>query len=99
MKVPDNVRIAGHEIKIVYKDSLSSDGVPCVGLAYLSQDRIELARTIEGVPLSKDQLATAFLHEALHIISTLHNLSLNEKKITSLELALYQFLHDNKIRF
>jgi hypothetical protein len=89
MKIPKSIRIAGHEIKIVYKDRLESAGTACVGLAFLSQDRIELARTCEGVPLSKDQLATAFLHEALHIISTLHSLALNEKKVTSLELALY----------
>jgi hypothetical protein len=99
MKVPKSIRIAGHEIKIVYKDSLSSDGTPCVGLAFLSQDRIELARTIEGVPLSNDQLATAFLHEALHIISTLHSLAFNEKKVTALEVALYPFLHENKLKF
>jgi hypothetical protein len=56
MKIPKTITIAGHKIKIVYKDKLDSEGVSCIGLAFLSQDRIELARTIKGVPLSPDQL-------------------------------------------
>ena len=99
MKIPKSIKVAGHEIKIVYKKSLKSEGVSCVGMAFLTQGRIELARTSEGVKLSKDQLAAAFLHECLHVISTLHSLGLNEKQTNAFELALYPFLHDNKLRF
>jgi hypothetical protein len=99
MKIPKKIKIAGHEIKIVFKDRLESDGVACIGLAYQGQDRIELARTIDGVPLSDDQLGCTFLHEVLHIITTLHNIGLNEKRVSQLELGLYQFLHDNRIQF
>lgn len=99
MKIPNSITLSGHKIKIVYKDKLDSEGVPCIGLAFLSQDRIELARTIEGVPLSQDQLGCAFLHEVLHMVSTLHAIGLKEKKVSQLELGLYQFLKDNKIKF
>ena len=99
MKIPKLINIAGHQIKVVHKKSLKSDGIPCCGLALLVEDRIELAREAHGSKLSNDQRATAFLHEALHTISALHSLGLSEKQVTKLELALYQFLHDNKLRF
>ena len=99
MKIPKSINVAGHQIKIVYKNKLQSDGVPCVGLAYLTEDRIELARTCHGAKLSPDQRATAFLHEAIHVMSTLHSLKFTEKEVTALELALYQLLKDNKLRF
>jgi Holliday junction resolvasome RuvABC DNA-binding subunit len=89
----------GHQIRIVRKKTLKSDGIPCCGLALLVEDKIELASEAHGSKLSNDQKATAFLHESLHIISALHSLGFNEKTITKLELALYQYLHDNKLRF
>ena len=99
MKIPKNIKIAGHDIKIIFKDKLHSEGTPCVGLAHLAQDKIELAKTSHGVKLSDAQKASSFLHESLHILSTLHSLGLNEKQVTALESALYQYLHDNKLRF
>jgi hypothetical protein len=99
MKIPKLINIAGHNIKVVRKKTLKSDGVPCCGLALLVEDKIELASMAHGSKLSNDQKATSFLHESLHIISALHSLGLSEKQVTKLELALYQFLHDNKLRF
>lgn len=99
MKVPKSIKIAGHEIIIKYKNKLESDGTPCVGLAFLAQDKMELARTCHGAKLNPSQKSTAFLHESLHFISSLYSMGFNEKQITALELALYQYLHDNRLRF
>ena len=99
MKIPPLITIAGHQIKIVTKEKLEADEVPCVGLAYTGQDLIHLARTCHGVKLNSAQRATAFLHESLHIISVLYGLNLTEKQVSQLEVILYQFLHDNHLRF
>jgi hypothetical protein len=99
MKIPETISIAGHQVKIVTKEKLESDGAACVGLAYTGQDLIHLARTCHGVKLNSAQRATAFLHESLHIISVLYGLNLTEKQVSQWEVILYQFLHDNRLRF
>lgn len=99
MKIPETISIAGHQVKIVTKEKLESDGAPCVGLAYTGQDLIHLAKSCHGVKLNSAQRATAFLHESLHIISVLYGLNLTEKQVSQWEVILYQFLHDNKLRF
>jgi len=99
MKIPESISIAGHLIKIVTKKKLESDGSSCVGLAFIGQDLIHLAQTCHGAKLNQAQRASAFLHESLHIISVLYGLNLTEKQVSQWEVILYQFLHDNKLRF
>ena len=99
MKIPKTLSIAGHTVKIVTKEKLESDGTPCVGLAFIGQDLIHLAKTCPGVKLHEAQRASAFLHESLHIMSVLYGLNLTEKQVCQWEVILYQYLHDNHLRF
>ena len=99
MKIPETISIAGHQIKVVTKTKLDSDGQPCVGLAFTGQDLIHLAKSCHGAKLNQAQRATEFLHESLHIISVLYGLNLTEKQVSQWEVILYQYLHDNKLRF
>ena len=98
MKIPDKVRIAGHDYKVrwddkgLVKESLIGD---------ISNDfkEIRLCRYYKDERArAQSELEETFLHEILHGIDRHYNNdSLDEKEIGRLSNGLYQVLSDNFI--
>jgi len=95
MKIPSKIKISGHDIKIVKKKNLFSDGERVWGLAYLHLNKIELATDL----LPESKIAETFIHEVLHIICAIHGISITEKENQAIALSLFQVLRDNKLKF
>lgn len=70
------------------------DGDECFGACDNKKQVIQLK---EEIPASKR--GEVILHESIHAIDAILDLSLGEKRINLLGVALYQFLTDNKLDF
>jgi len=95
MKIPEKVKVAGHEYKIVFDDKYLSDNDL---LGEISHKRliISICESQKGVKLSQSVIEENLLHEILHAIDcNYNNHSLNEQDITNMAVGLYQVLKDN----
>lgn len=96
MKIPDKIKVAGHEYKIKWDTKrLAREGF--VGEADHNKDIIYLSKEFPlGEARAKSEIEETLLHEILHTIDTnYNNKSLDEKEITRLAIGLYQVLKDN----
>ncbi len=89
MRIPDKVKIGGHEY--------SCKVVPCLGRDYGADGRscgnsleIEIEET-----LPQQNKESVLIHEILEQINYRYELNLPHEKITILETALYQVIRDN----
>ncbi|MCE5226660.1 MAG: hypothetical protein LLG05_12485 [Porphyromonadaceae bacterium] len=67
-------------------------------MAYLLQDRIEVALKWNGVQVSDDAQGEAFIHEAIHHIDSKYSIGLKEKQVEKLGSGMYAFLRDNLLK-
>lgn len=97
MKIPNKVRIAGHDYKIIWDDEeLSKEKL----IGDLNNDfkEIRLCKYYKGSkrPRAKSEIERCLFHEILHGINLHYNNdSLNEKEIDRLTNGLFQVLNDN----
>jgi hypothetical protein len=99
MKIPKQIKISGHVIKVFKKRNLEMNGTPCLGLSYLAQNMIELASHIHGEKVPESKQAETFMHEIGHFINSIHSIGLNEKKNDEIALAFFQVIRDNRLNF
>ena len=95
MKIPDKIKVAGHEYKIIWDDKyLTNEGY--VGLSIHNQLLIYMCKRYRGKKLSKTVIEETLLHEILHCVDTMYNNhSLGEETVDRLSEGLYQVLRDN----
>jgi hypothetical protein len=99
MNIPDKIRISGHDILVEQKEYvLDGNQEACSGMAYLLQDRIEVALKWNGVQVSEDARGEAFIHEAIHHIDSKYYIGLKEKQVEKLGSGIYAFLRDNLLK-
>ena len=98
MKIPKLVKISGHNIVVEVKEHVvDGNQEACSGMAYLLQDRIEVAEKWNGVKVSEDAKGEAFIHEAIHHIDSKYSIGLKEKQVEKLGSGMYAFLRDNSL--
>jgi hypothetical protein len=98
VNIPELVRISGHDIAVEVKEYvLDGNQEACSGMAYLLQDRIEVAAKWNGVKVSEDSKGEAFIHEAIHHIDSKYSIGLKEKQVEKLGSGMYAFLRDNSL--
>ena len=96
MVITQMVRISGHDIAVEILDHVTDGNQEaCCGMAYLLQDRIEIARKWNGVNVSDDAMGEAFIHEVIHHIDAKYSIGLKEKQVEKLGSGMYAFLRDN----
>jgi hypothetical protein len=99
MNIPDKIRISGHDILVEQKEYvLDGNQEACSGMAYLLQDRIEVALKWNGVQVSEDARGEAFIHEAIHHIDDKYYIGLKENQVKKLGSGIYAFLRDNLLK-
>lgn len=100
MKIPDKINICGHEVAVfVELVVLDSECKQEMGMGFLHQETIHIAKNCNGAAISEDNQAETFLHEILHLVADKFDCEVSEKQITCLATGLYQVLHDNKLKF
>jgi hypothetical protein len=98
MNIPERITISGHDIQIDRPEYVvDCNQEACSGMAYLIQDRIEIAQKWNGVPVSDDSQGETFFHEAIHHIDAKYSIGLKEKQVEKLGSGLYAMLKDNKL--
>lgn len=99
MNIPNTIRISGHDIQVEMKEHvLDGNQEACSGMAYLLQDRIEVALKWNGVEVSEDARGETFIHEAIHHIDSKYYIGLKEKQVEKLGSGIYAFLRDNLLK-
>jgi len=95
MKIPDKLKVAGHEYKIKWDDEyLSNEGY--VGLSIHNKLLVFLCKIFRGTKLSKSIIEETLLHEILHCVdANYNNHLLSEETVDRLSAGLYQVLKDN----
>ena len=95
MKIPDKIKVGGHDYKVVWDDEkLSNDNF--TGLACHRELIIYLCKTYRGDKLAKSVIEETLLHEIIHTIDVVYNNHLlSEDSVDRLSEGLYQVLVDN----
>lgn len=100
MKIPERVIVGGHNISVELKEVIfDNDNSPAMGMAYLIQDRIEVATHYVGLPVSVDNKGMALIHEIIHHIDSVYGIKLKERQVEDLSQGVYQVLKDNSFEF
>jgi hypothetical protein len=97
MKIPTEIRIAGHNYKVFFDDKyLAKEGL--FGQCDFVSQKIRLAKHAYKKARSKSDIERTFYHEIIHAIDGHYNsYALSEKVIDRLSNGLYQVLADNFI--
>lgn len=103
MKIPDKLKIGGHEVKVIRTDDPVWTSPSQMGAANASRNIIKISKLYP-----ESQQACTLLHEILHTIldnlgheykkndsSALHN----ERNVEAISQALFQVFRDNPLEF
>lgn len=93
MKIPKQITLCGHTIKIEYRKGLVVDGTECWGVYDDEKHTIYLK---EGMDKTREM--EIFLHEAIHAIGEIHVLSFSEKTVKILGIEILGLIRNNKIK-
>ena len=95
MKIPDKIKIGGHEYTTDIRSNLrDEDGSSLMGIHRGSDEYIGINN---GYPEGSQN--SSLLHEIIEAINWANELGLEHKQICTLETGLYQVLHDNRLHF
>lgn len=92
MRLPKELTIAGHSVKIKYRKKLFLDNHECWGL-YDSEKNIIYLR----LGMESTQKMEIVIHEAIHSISDIHLLNLSEKAVKILGIEILGLIRNNKL--
>lgn len=92
MRIPKKVKIGAYNYTVVYKDDLREDGHSVWGLCDANNNKIYLKKGMTG-----RRKLEVFIHEALHAIEDSYGVSLGEKKVNVLGLAIMALFTENKL--
>ena len=90
MKTPTSFKLGAHTWKVKTVDSLVDAGSHLHGICYPGENRIEIARTVNGKKVSEDSMYQTFLHEFIHAALHILGRNDNEELAAGLEQMLYQ---------
>jgi hypothetical protein len=96
MKIPNKIKVAGHQYKIIIDDKgLSKKGI--VGEYSCNSKEIKLCKHFQSKrAMAKSEVEATLIHEIIHAIDIhYNNHSLSEKETSRLGEGLYQVLTDN----
>ncbi len=95
MKIPNKLRVAGHDYKITYRDKWLSKQ-ELVGQCHNDKKKIYICKYYKTVRRAKSEIELTMMHEILHAIDRHYNDShLSEKTVRNMANGLYQVLKDN----
>ena len=93
MKIPESVKIGGHNIPIRIENTVTLDD-PGAYNTYHGIIRIR-----KEVDIREDIIAETFMHEIIETIKSLNNLGLNHTDLTVISEGLFQVIRDNGLDF
>lgn len=95
MKIPNKIKVAGHDYKIKWEDKrLSKEEL--FGQADFVGCKISLCKNYEKQRRNKSEVERTLVHEILHVVDRhYNNCHLKEKEVARLSEGLYQVLKDN----
>ncbi len=93
LRLPKQIVIAGHIIKIKYARGLVNGETDCWGLYNDATHTIYLKKGMD-----QSRKAEIFLHECIHAIEHVHVLNVGEKAVKLLGVEIMALLRNNKIK-
>lgn len=97
MKIPNKLRVAGHDYKVLFDDKYLNKQDLFGQCDFVSQ-KIRLAKHACKKLRAKSDISRTFVHEMLHAIDGhYNNYELSEKVIGRISNGIYQVLADNFI--
>jgi len=93
MKIPEKIKIGGHEIKI---ERVNTKDIDSAGEFNGFYDVIRLRIDHDSV---ESCVAECFLHEIIEAIKMKNNLAIDHTHLTVLSEGLFQVMRDNKLNF
>ena len=96
MRIPKSIRIGAYTYKVKKINSIGKrpNGKDASGLCEHKTRTLWIQSGLDSV-----EEKIVFMHECLHVIEYVYDLSLGEKKITKLDSYLVDFLTINKLDF
>lgn len=90
MNLPTSFKLGAHTWRVRVVKSIGKPGGECYGECVFVEHRINIAKVVEGKPVSEATMYQTFLHEFIH--AALHILGRNddEELAAGLEQMLYQ---------
>jgi len=101
MKIPKQVKIAGHNYRVIYPYKFKKDQ----WAAEIDHDRHEIKIASHSSLSTKkvhSEIEESLLHEVLHAVNCRYlpvKQRLHEAQIQQISQGMYQVLKDNKIKF
>ena len=94
MRIPKEIIISGHTVKIEHVRDLKLNGEDCWGI-YDDDKHVIYLKT----GMDKTRKMEVLLHECLHAIEHIEGLKSNEKTIDILGRGLLALIRNNKLNF
>ena len=95
MRIPDKIKVAGHDYKVFYDDKYLNKRELFGQCDFISQ-KIRLCKKVKKQARAKSDINRTFIHEILHAVDGhYNNHALTEKEVDRLSNGLYQVLKDN----
>lgn len=94
MVIPKEIKLFNQNIKVIFKSNLI-DKQGAFGMWDYSKNRIYLQKSTRKYILTREQIEQTFVHEITHAcldLSGEHELSDNEKFVSSHSNLIYQFI-------
>jgi len=100
MEIPKNLKIGGHNYKIIFPYTFTERYDRCGDCEY-SDTTIRIAESSYEIPRAKSAIIVTLIHEVLHAIDNLTGHGIfegngGEAKVEALSEGIYQVLIDNK---
>ena len=93
MKIPENIKVGGHDIRVEFSDSAHIDAL---GEYVCARNLIRLKQETESTECN---VAECLLHEIIECINAKNDLRMEHTAITVLSEVLFQVLRDNQLNF
>lgn len=90
MKTPTSFKLGAHTWRVKIVKQLVDGSQHLYGICHMDENRIEIARTVNGRELSEDSIFQTFLHEFVHAALYILGRDDNEELAAGFEQMLYQ---------
>ena len=93
MRVPKTIKVGCFDFQVVWEEKIEHGDDECWGLCDDNERKFVFASRLKKDP---QRLKEIVLHECLHSIEHVYNVSLGEKKVDILAKALLALLEENQ---